>query len=149
MKTVTWIALGLGLNIAAAALHGGSAPQEIMTSGLAGTLPKLLLVGAGNICIWRGLRSALGDLWGAATGKNYRKPEGRGRFAEDDPPQSDFDADEAFARYMEQRKARTAEEEPVAAVAQTPALRRPAPSPAPASPPARAPVQRAFGRKAT
>lgn len=144
MKTVTWIGLGLGLNIAAAALHGGSAPQEIMTSGLAGTLPKLLLVGAGNICIWRGLRSALGDLWGAATGKSYRKPEGRGSFAEDDPPQSDFDADEAFARYMEQRKARTTEEP------------GPAPAPRPPAPPARSPVRTAarpagqggFGRKA-
>ena len=52
MKTVTWIACGIGLNIAAAALHGGSAPQAIMTSGIAGTLPKLLLVVA-LVCILR------------------------------------------------------------------------------------------------
>lgn len=132
MKTVTWIACGLGLNIAAAALHGGGAPQAIMDMGVGGTLPKLLMVAAGNICIWRGLRSALADLWGVATGKTYRKPEGRSRFSEEELPVSDFDADEAFARYMEQRKARESEE--------------PAPHPAP---PAPAPVQRGgFGRKA-
>ena len=139
MKTVTWIACGLGLNIAAAALHGGSAPQAIMTTGLAGTLPKLLLVAAGNICIWRGLRSAVGDLWGVATGKSYRKPGTRSRFDEEDAPASDFDADEAFARYMEQRKAR--EDEPEPDSVQRPAA--PRPSPRPPTPP-----QRGFGRKA-
>lgn len=136
MKTVTWIACGLGLNIAAVALHGGSAPQAIMTTGLAGTLPKLLMVAAGNICIWRGLRSALGDLWGVATGKTNQKPEGRRRFAEEAEPVSDFDADEAFARYMEQRKAREeAGPEPQAA----PSPRHPSS--------ASAPAQGGFGRK--
>lgn len=139
MKTVTWIACGLGLNIAAVALHGGSAPTAIMTTGLAGTLPKLLMVAAGNICIWRGLRSAVGDLWGVATGKTYRKPEGRSRFAEDAEPASDFDADEAFERYMQQRKARETEPE---------AQRQAAPSPhTPSRPPARAPAQGGFGRR--
>jgi len=137
MKTVTWIACGLGLNIAAVALHGGGAPEAIMTTGLAGTLPKLLMVAAGNICIWRGLRSALGDLWGVATGKSYRKPQGGSRFAEDAEPVSDFDPDEAFARYMHQRKVRE-EPEPQAA----PSPRNPAPVPA------RAPAaQGGFGRK--
>ena len=135
MKTVTWIACGIGLNIAAAALHGGGAPQAIMTTGLAGTLPKLLLVATGNICIWRGLRSAMGDLWGAATGKSYRKPETRSRIAEDAEPVSDFDADEAFARYLEQRKVREAEPEPQAA----PSPRRPVST--------RTPAQGGFGRK--
>lgn len=139
MKTVTWIACGLGLNIAAAALHGGSAPQAIMTSGLAATLPKLLLVGAGNICIWRGLRSALGDLWGGLTGRSVRENAGRGRFADDTEPVSNFDADEAFERYMQQRKSREAEPEaePVA----------PPPPRTPARSPARAPVQGGFGRR--
>ena len=134
MKTVTWIACGLGLNIAAAALHGGSAPEAIMTTGLAGTLPKLLMVATGNICIWRGLRSAVGDLWGVATGKSYRKPESRSRFAEDAEPVSDFDADAAFERYMEQRKVR--EEDP------SPAAATPQPTPRP-----RAPAQGGFGRR--
>ena len=134
MKTVTWIACGLGLNIAAAALHGGSAPEAIMTTGLAGTLPKLLMVATGNICIWRGLRSAVGDLWGVATGKTYRKPESRSRFAEDAEPVSDFDADAAFERYMEQRKVR--EEDP------SPAAATPQPTPRP-----RAPAQGGFGRR--
>lgn len=135
MKTVTWIACGIGLNIVAAALHGGTAPQALMTSGVAGTLPKLLLVATGNLCIWRGLRSALGDLWGVSTGKSYRKPEGR-RLAEDPEPASNFDADEAFERYMQQRKAREAEPtEPKT----DPPLSKPAP--------ARRPVQGGFGRR--
>lgn len=139
MKTVTWIACGIGLNIAAAALHGSTAPQDIMTSGIASPLPKLLLVAAGNICIWRGMRSAIRDLWGSATGKNARKPESR-RFAEDTEPVSDFDADEAFARYMAQRQAGETEPEP------EPTTASPSRSPAGAIP--RAPVQRGFGRKA-
>jgi hypothetical protein len=138
MKTVTWIACGIGLNIAAAALHGGSAPQAIMTSGVAGTLPKLLLVATGNLCIWRGLRSAISDLWGVATGKSYRKPESRRHIAEEDPPTSDFDADEAFARYMQQRRAVDEGQEPA------PAPRSAAPQPPPRG---RAPVTGGFGRK--
>lgn len=135
MKTVIWIGVGLGCYIAAAALHGGSAPQQIMTSGAAGTVPKLLLVAAGNVCIWRGIRSALADLWGGLTGKGIRENAGRKRFAEDAEPQSDFDADEAFARYMQQRKEREAE----------PAPDRPAtPPPRAASRPS---AQGGFGRK--
>ena len=139
MKTVTWIACGIGLNIAAAALHGGSAPQAIMTTGLAGTLPKLLLVATGNICIWRGLRSAVGDLWGVAAGKSYRKPEARSRFGGDAELVLDFDADEALARYMEQRNAR--DEKPAPDSAPRPM----APRPSPRTP---VPPQRGFGRKA-
>jgi hypothetical protein len=140
MKTVIWIACGIGLNIAAATLHGGSAPQAIMASGAAGTFPKLLLLAAGNICIWRGLRSAIRDLWGSATGKTQRKPQSR-RFAEDPEPVSDFDADEAFARYMQQREAH--EEETVATATPSP---QPRPrGPAPVSAPS--PVRGGFGRK--
>jgi hypothetical protein len=134
MKTVIWIACGIGLNIAAAALHGGSAPQAIITSGVAGTLPKLLLLAAGNICIWRGLRSAIRDLWGAASGSSQRKPEAR-RFADEPEPVSEFDADAAFERYMAQREA--SEAEPQAT-----------PAPRPSAPPVRTAVQGGFGRKA-
>jgi hypothetical protein len=136
MKTVIWIACGIGLNIAAAALHGGSAPQAIMTSGVAGTLPKLLLLAAGNICIWRGLRSAIRDLWGAASGKSQRKPAAR-RFADEPEPVSDFDADAAFERYMAQREA----EEPEVRSAPRSTARQP-------SPRARVQTQGGFGRKA-
>jgi hypothetical protein len=135
MKTVIWIACGLGLNIAAAALHGGSAPQAIMTSGVAGTLPKLLLLAAGNICIWRGLRSAIRDLWGAASGSRQRKPEVR-RFADEPEPVSDFDADAAFERYMAQREA----EEPEVRASPTPS--------APTRNRTRPAAQGSFGRKA-
>lgn len=142
MKTVTWIACGIGLNIAAAALHGGSAPQAIMASGAAGTLPKLLLVAMGNICIWRGIRSALGDLWGGLTGKSIRENAGRKRFDEDAEPASDFDADEAFERYMQQRKASEAEPEP------QPQPQAVSPPRSPSRPAARAPAPGGFGRKA-
>ena len=135
MKTVTWIACGIGLNIAAAALHGGNAPDAILSSGAAGTVPKLLLVGAGNICIWRGLRSALGDLWSGLTGRKVRENAGRGRIADDVEPVSDFDADEAFERYMQQRKARELEPERVAQTVHTPRTS------------IRAPVRGGFGRR--
>lgn len=139
MNTVIWIACGIALNIAAATLHGGTAPQAIMETGVAGTLPKLLLLAAGNICIWRGLRSGLRDLWGTATGKTDRKSQGRSRFADDPEPVSDFDADEAFARYMQQREAREDAAQPAAAPAPRQAARQPAPH---------APMRGGFGRKA-
>lgn len=139
MNTVIWIACGIAFNIAAAALHGGTAPQAIMETGVAGTLPKLLLLAAGNICIWRGLRSGLRDLWGTATGKTDRTAQGGTRFADDPEPASDFDADEAFARYMQQREAREAGAQPAAAPTSRQAARRHAPH---------APVRGGFGRKA-
>ena len=142
MKTSSWIVCGLGLNIAAAALHGASGPQAMLTSGLASTLPKLMLVMAGNICIWQGLRSAMRDVWGGLTGKKYRNaPQGKApqsaRFDADAAPSSDFDADEAFARYMAQRKACEAEPEPMMPAA--------APHRTGARP--HAPVQGGFGRR--
>lgn len=140
MNTVIWIACGIALNIAAATLHGGTAPQAIMQTGVAGTLPKLLLLAAGNICIWRGLRSGLRDLWGAATGKTDRKARGGSRFADDPQPVSDFDADEAFARYMQQQQ-EAREDEPQPAAAPTP--RRAA-----RQPPPHAAMRGGFGRKA-
>lgn len=139
MNTVIWIACGIALNIAAATLHGGTAPQAIMQTGVAGTLPKLLLLAAGNICIWRGLRSGLRDLWGAATGKTDRKAREGSRFADDPHPVSDFDADEAFARYMQQQEAREHEAQPAAAPIPRRATRQPAPH---------TPMRGGFGRKA-
>ncbi len=135
MKTVNWIALGLGLNLAAAALHGGNAPEAIMATGLDGTLPKLLLVAVGHVCLWRGVRSAFGDLWGLLTGRSIRETAGRNRLPDNADPVSDFDADAAFARYMEQREATSASAEPE---------RQATPSP---RAPARTPVPGGFGRR--
>lgn len=135
MRTANWIAWGIGLNLAAAALHGGNAPEAIMTMGLDGTLPKLLLVAAGNVCLWRGFRSAFGDLWGLLTGRSIRGTAGRNRFADNADLVSDFDADAAFARYMEQREATSASAEPE---------RQATPSP---RAPSRTPVPGGFGRR--
>lgn len=137
MKTTTWIAWGIGLNIAAAALHGETAPEAIMALGLDGTLPKLLLLAAGNVCLWRGVRSAFGDLWGLLTVRSTHEIAGRSRASDDADPVSEFDADAAFARYMEQRETKSAQAEPERQAA--PATRAPAR--------ARAPVGSGFGRR--
>lgn len=120
MKTVTWIVWGLGLNIAAATLHGESAPEAILATGMDGTLPKLVLVIAGNVCLWRGFRSALGDLWGGLTGRSIRENRGRSPWPDDADPVSDFDADEAFARCLQQRETTSALAEPTRQAAPVP-----------------------------
>lgn len=153
MKTSSWIIWGLGLNVAAAVLHGAGTPASALSAGLPGLItgmtPKLILVAAGNFCLWRGLRSAVGDLWGGLTGQKHRaaahaKSSASNRFADPIEPLSDFDADAVFARYMEQRAAQPQDEadepmvRPERPATRTP--RRPASGPPPAV--------TGFGRKA-
>lgn len=137
MRTTTWIICGLALNSGAYLLHGPDAPNA---SDLAQTmpyyLPSVVLLAAGNFCFYRAFRSALGDVWiglwgGKREGANAARGVGKAMVVTE--PTSDFDADEAFARYMERRKAMEEGAEEAAA---------PPPSPA-------APVRAAggFGRK--
>lgn len=139
MRTSTWIILGVALTSAAYVLRG---PETPTSADLAQTvpyyLPSALLIGAGNFCFFRAFRSALGDVWRGLWGGKGKdaaaaKPSAAKTFAVTEPV-SDFDADEAFARYMERRKAM--EEEPGEAA------EAPLPSPA-------APVRAAggFGRR--
>lgn len=139
MRTTTWIILGLAFNGGAYLLHG---PETPSAADLAQTvpyyLPSAVLLAAGQFCFFRAFRSALGDVWRGLWGG---KPKDAGTaklsaaktFAVAEPA-SDFDADEAFARYMERRKAM--EEEPGEA--------KEAPLP---SPPAPVRASGGFGRR--
>ncbi len=137
MRTTTWIILGLALNGAAAVLHGPDMlPAADLAQNLPHHLPRLLLLAAGQFCLFRAFRSAFGDLWKAFWGGKHKgadaaKPSALKTFEEPEPL-SHFDADEAFARYMERRKAADAGE----------AQDAPMPSPA-----ARARAASGFGRK--
>ncbi len=115
MRTTTWIVLGLAFNGGAYLLHGPDTPSA---ADLAQTvpyyLPSAVLLAAGQFCFFRAFRSALGDIWrglwgGKGKDAGAAKPSGVKSF-DVAAPVSDFDADEAFARYMERRKAM--EEEP-------------------------------------
>ena len=108
MRTTTWIILGLALNGGAALLHGPDTPTA---ADLAETvpyyLPSVILLAAGQFCLYRASRSALGNVWaglwgGKRKGAATAKPPGFTKF-EEVGPASDFDPDAAFARYMERR----------------------------------------------
>jgi hypothetical protein len=110
VTTTSWIVCGLGLNVLAAVLFGaGEAPAD-PGSAMVHALPRLMLLAAGQFCLWRGLRAALGDLWGGLTGRSHRqrssakiKTSPGAVQPEYSEPETGFDADEAFARYMSQR----------------------------------------------
>lgn len=110
MRTTTWIILGLAFNGAAALLDG---PETPTAADLAETVPyyllSVILLAAGQFCLFRAFRGALGDVWsglwgGKRNGAEAAKPSAV-KTLEDAEPASDFDPDAAFARYMERRKA--------------------------------------------
>lgn len=142
-KPVAWIVGGLALTGLASMMSGGGDAAADTPAHLQLYLPALLVGGAGQFCLWRGLRSGIGSLWsglwsGAARTAGHARSSQSD--SEDDLPASDFDADAAFARYMERRSGES--EAPDAAPAVT---ARPAANPAPR---ARAAARPAFGRKA-
>lgn len=147
MNTTSWIMWGLGLTCVAGMVHSAGPDVSEPIAATYAALPALLIGAAGQYCLWRGLRSGMGDLWGGLTARKYREDKtgkpGRGEepAAQGEPP-SDFDADAAFARYMEQRSARA--DEP--AVVPQPEADLTAPTPRPALSP-RPAAARGFGRK--
>lgn len=110
MRTTTWIICGLALNGGAYLLHGPDTPTAAdLSQTVPYYLPSVVLIAAGNFCFFRAFRSALGDMWRGLWGGKHRgagtaKPSAAKTF-EVAEPASNFDADEAFARYMERRKA--------------------------------------------
>jgi hypothetical protein len=143
MRTAKWIAAWLALSGVAGLLHMAGEAGVAQVQALPFYVP--LVIGAvGQMCFYRALRSAIGDAWSGLWGGRKAKSDGPGRggggFAgPDDPaPTSDFDADAAFARYMERR---TADAQSAPQPAARPAPRAPrAPTPAPRP-------QGGFGRK--
>lgn len=115
-RTQIWILAWAALTGAASLLHAGDLPDiQHLAADLPTYLPSLLLGAAGQLCLYRAIRSFAGSLWGGPE----RKPRGKSSCpqtshfaAHADEPVSDFDADAAFARYMERRKAQGEEEEP-------------------------------------
>ena len=142
-NTIIWIVAGFALLGLSGLLESLGDTGASASDRLTLYLPALAALGAANFCFYRGLRSALGSIWtglwnsGSAGSKRAARPAYR--MAEDEgDTASDFDADAAFARYMERRAAGLAAEpqpEPV-----TPS----GPAPRPVARPAARP---GFGRK--
>lgn len=138
MKTALWIVAGLCLTGSATMLPSAKEAGYPLIAEMPFYVP-FILAAAGQYCLYRGLRSAMGDIWTAITGRGRkpvpanspRRAPGSG-IGEDAEPVSDFDADAAFARYMDQRAADEAEAPPARSVK----------TPAPRSPP-----QAGFGRR--
>jgi hypothetical protein len=114
MTTAKWIMTGLAISGIASLLHLAGNAGYTFVARLPFYVP-LLLGAAGQFCLYRGMRSAVADAWSNLFGKarkekakaTLRRASGFGT-ADDEGPVSDFDADAAFARYMEERAAETA-----------------------------------------
>lgn len=143
MKTIVWLIAGFALLGVSGLLESmgdaGASPGERLPL----YLPALLALIGAPFCFFRGIRSAISGIFGGDSDRpKATKPAATAaqpahRIAQVDPAQAEdtFDADAAFARYMEKRAAQP-EAEPAAPPA-TIAKRQP-----PAARPA-------FGRRVT
>lgn len=140
-STIIWIVAGFALLGLSGLLESLGDTGITPGSRLTFHLPALAALGAANFCFYRGLRGALGSIWSGLWQGSARKTGARPAYRiadEENEAASDFDADAAFARYME-RRATGLEAEPQQAPATPP---RPALNPA-----ARSPARPGFGRK--
>jgi hypothetical protein len=109
MKPIAWILGGLALTGLSTVLESlgdfGSTP----VAGLPLSVPAVLVLLGGQYCLWRGFRSGVVALWSGAFDRRRNSPgsdQPRSPYhTADTEPKKGFDADAAFARYMEQREA--------------------------------------------
>jgi len=127
MKPIAWIVCGFALTGFAAALENLGAPGSDPATRLSLYLPALIVLLGGQYCLWRGFRSGIAALWSGAFDRRRTSQESDAhqpadRAAEIEPANR-FDADAAFAHFMEQRKAGQADpvERPRAPVPAQPA----------------------------
>jgi hypothetical protein len=107
-----WALCWAALSGAGWLLHSGAAPDmQNPAHDLPSLLPSMILGAAGQFCLYRGIRSGVGEVWDGLWGRKAEpaatKPQHRFDALEEQG--SDFDADAAFARYMERRRAEKAE----------------------------------------
>ncbi|GAA0763975.1 hypothetical protein FHS52_002388 [Erythromicrobium ramosum] len=152
MKPIAWIAAGLALSWLAKLIEGMGDLSAQASERLPLYIPALLVLTAGQYCVYRGLRSGVAAVWSGAfdrrQGQQPPDPPRARRLASDQgevTSDSDFDADAVFARYLESRQ-----DAAPAPPKHTPPLpaRRPAAPPSAARPAkAQAPAQPGFGRR--
>jgi hypothetical protein len=135
MKTFAWLIGGFALLGLAGFLESMGDEGAAAGERLALYLPATLAMLGSTTCFYRALRSALSAIVGGGSPKPEKgapspaKPRPASRiFAAS--PEPEFDADAAFARYMEQRE----DDEPIAPRAAADPMRS-------------APSQPAFGRR--
>jgi hypothetical protein len=148
MKPIAWIAAGLALSWLAKLVEGMGDLSAQASERLPLYIPALLVLTAGQYCVYRGLRSGVAVVWSGAFDRREDKASPNTRPAqrsEEVDRYSDFDADAVFARYLESQQAVAP-----APPDDSPPLpaRRPA-APSSAIPPAKAqaPARPGFGRR--
>jgi hypothetical protein len=109
MKTAWWLIIGLCLSCSGPVLHSAKEAGYPLIAEMPLYIP-LVMVAAGQFCLFRGIRRVIGDIWTAFTGSGRKSVSDNpprlaagSSLGEDVEPVSDFDADAAFARYMQQR----------------------------------------------
>lgn len=152
MKPIAWIVAGLALSWLAKVIEGMGDLSAQASERLPLYIPALLVLAAGQYCMYRGFRSGIAAVWSGAFDRRQSKASPAARPAQrlasdrgEVTSDSDFDADAVIARYLESRQA-TAPASPEDAPPQ--AARQPAaPSSARRPAKAQAPARPAFGRR--
>lgn len=109
MKPIAWMLGGFALMGLAAALESLSDLGSNPVASLPLSLPSIFILLGGQYCLWRGFRSGVALLWSGAFDRRKQaavseKPRSA-HSTPDNEPIDGFDADAAFARYMERREA--------------------------------------------
>ncbi|NBB24013.1 hypothetical protein GVM20_02605 [Porphyrobacter sp. SLTP] len=150
MKPIAWIVAGLALSWLAKVVEGMGDLSAQASERLPLYIPALLVLAAGQYCMYRGFRSGIAAVWSGAFDRRQSKASSNARPAQrlasdQGEVTSDFDADAVIARYLESRQA-TAPASPEDAPQQ--AARLPAaPSSARRPAKAQAPARPGFGRR--
>jgi hypothetical protein len=146
MKPIAWIAAGLALSWLAKVVEGMGDLSAQASERLPLYVPALLVLAAGQYCIYRGFRSGIAAAWLGAFDRRQGKAPPNARPAqrsEEIDRDSDFDADAVFARYLESRQA----VEPTEETQPLPARRSAVPSSTVRPAKAQAPARPGFGRR--
>ncbi|WP_301749868.1 hypothetical protein [uncultured Erythrobacter sp.] len=146
MKPIAWIAAGLALSWLAKLVEGMGDLSAQASERLPLYIPALLVLAAGQYCIYRGFRSGIAAVWLGVFDRRQGKAPPNARPAqrsEEVDRDSDFDADAVFARYLESRQAVEPAEDTQPLPARPPAVPSSAIRPAKCQAPARP----GFGRR--
>lgn len=109
MKPIAWLVGGFALTGLAGAIESMGDLGPDASSRLPLYIPALLVLFAGQYCLWRGVRSGVVVIWSGAFDRRRNSPDSDSprpahRLADSDSADG-FDPDEVLARYLKQREA--------------------------------------------
>lgn len=109
MKPIAWMVGGFALTGLAAALQGMGGVGTGPAAGLPLYVPAIIILLAGQYCLWTGVRTGAATLWSGAFDRRRPSPEADSASSPfrmtDGEPADGFDPDAVVARYIKEREA--------------------------------------------